>query len=263
MQQYPLVWLDDSFENRVERILRDYVIGLCAEFVALHGEEAGFEQFAARLRQGMANILKRLGGERHKRMTAILDEALQRQQASGEVGLHRGWIEGLLREYYDPIAKARPRASSSPATRPPCSTTSASARPGADPLPRARQLRARGSLQANAVDAAIGIAQQVLLALHLGVGADHLAEQLQLRAAEPLADGGRCADRAVVLDQQPVRAIGFHPRHVALAGAHLGELLQAPDHAVGLAGLAVERTGLALALADQAVHALLPEQLPH
>lgn len=103
MQQYPLVWLDDSFENRVERILRDYVIGLCAEFVALHGEEAGFEQFAARLRQGMANILKRLGGERHKRMTAILDEALQRQQASGEVDRHRGWIEGLLREYYDPM----------------------------------------------------------------------------------------------------------------------------------------------------------------
>ncbi len=46
MQRYPLVWLEDSFEGRVERILRDYVIDLCAEFVAEQGE-AGFEASAS------------------------------------------------------------------------------------------------------------------------------------------------------------------------------------------------------------------------
>lgn len=103
MQQYPLVWLEDSFANRVERILRDYVINLCAEFVALHGEEDGRRLFAERLRQSMGNIHKRLGGERFQRLYGVLEQALQVQLHSGEVDLHRGWIEGLLNEYYDPM----------------------------------------------------------------------------------------------------------------------------------------------------------------
>lgn len=103
MQQFPLVWLEDSFEGRVERILRDYVIDLSAEFVAAHGQEAGFPAFAARLKQSLANIVKRLGGERYQRLAAIMDAALAEQEASGRVDLHRGWIEGLLREYYDPM----------------------------------------------------------------------------------------------------------------------------------------------------------------
>lgn len=61
MQQSPLVWLEDSFDSRVSRILRDYVVDLCAEFVALQGEEAGFTAFAQRLRQSLAGIAKRLG----------------------------------------------------------------------------------------------------------------------------------------------------------------------------------------------------------
>ena len=103
MQQYPLVWLEDSFNNRVERILRDYVINLCAEFVAVHGEEQGRRLFVERMLQSMANIHKRLGGERFQRLSEILRQALDDQQRSGSVDLHRGWIEGLLKEYYDPM----------------------------------------------------------------------------------------------------------------------------------------------------------------
>ena len=103
MQQYRLVWLEDSFDNRVQRILRDYVINLCGEFVALHGEESGSQLFAERMRQSMANIHKRLGGERFQRLYGLLEQALDEQLRSGDVGLHRGWIEGLLNEYYDPM----------------------------------------------------------------------------------------------------------------------------------------------------------------
>ena len=103
MQEYPLVWLEDSFENRVERILKDYVIDLLAEFVALHGAEQGFPVFAERLRQSLSNIQRRLGGERAQRLLALMDEALAEQARSGAVDLHRAWIEGLLREYYDPM----------------------------------------------------------------------------------------------------------------------------------------------------------------
>jgi len=103
MQEYPLVWLEDSFEGRVSRILKDYVIDLRAEFDAARGKEAGFAAFAERLQQSLANIVKRLGGERYQRLAAIMDAALAEQGRSGAVELHRGWIEGLLTEYYDPM----------------------------------------------------------------------------------------------------------------------------------------------------------------
>lgn len=103
MQDYPLVWLEDSLEGRIERILGDYVIDLSAEFVALHGEEAGLPAFAERLRQSLRNIQKRLGGERYQRLAALMDAALEEQLRSAVVDGHRAWIEGLLVEYYDPM----------------------------------------------------------------------------------------------------------------------------------------------------------------
>jgi tRNA 2-selenouridine synthase len=102
MQRFPLVWLEDSFEGRVRRIRRDYVVDLCAEFVALHGEE-GFDRFAERMLKSLDNILKRLGGERHQRIRALLQAALDEQRRSGSVERHDAWIECLLREYYDPM----------------------------------------------------------------------------------------------------------------------------------------------------------------
>ncbi|WP_137807536.1 tRNA 2-selenouridine(34) synthase MnmH [Pseudomonas sp. G(2018)] len=102
MQQYPMVWLEDSLHGRVERILRDYVVDLCAEFIRVHGDE-GFALFSERLLESLNNVHKRLGGERHRRMLLLMEEALAEQGSSGSVDLHRGWIEGLLVEYYDPM----------------------------------------------------------------------------------------------------------------------------------------------------------------
>lgn len=102
MQQCSLVWLEDSFEGRVERILKDYVIDLCAEFGAARGDH-GFTLFAERLRQSLTNIQRRLGGERHRDLALRLEQALTEQARTGAVDLHRGWIESLLREYYDPM----------------------------------------------------------------------------------------------------------------------------------------------------------------
>lgn len=103
MQAFPLVWLEDSLSRRVERILKDYVVDLSAEFIALSGEEEGFKAFAERLQQSLSNILKRLGGERYQRLAAIMDQALQEQASKGSVDTHRDWIEALLVEYYDPM----------------------------------------------------------------------------------------------------------------------------------------------------------------
>ncbi|MFJ3522246.1 tRNA 2-selenouridine(34) synthase MnmH [Pseudomonas sp. NPDC090203] len=103
MQAAPMVWLEDSFEGRVERILKDYVIDLCAEFIAVQGLENGFAGYAERLKQSLASITRRLGGERYQRLAAIMDSALQEQERSGDVEQHRAWISAMLGEYYDPM----------------------------------------------------------------------------------------------------------------------------------------------------------------
>jgi len=103
MQRCPMVWLEDGLAGRVERILRDYIIGLCAEFVAARGDEEGFAAFAAQLRQSLKNLVKRLGGQRYGHLAAAMDDALDEQRRSGSVESHRGWIQDLLDQYYDPI----------------------------------------------------------------------------------------------------------------------------------------------------------------
>lgn len=103
MRSYPLVWLDDSLDGRVERILKDYVVDLCADFVTQHGAEQGPQVFASALRKNLANILRRLGGERYSALDTIMQDALQRQLANGDVDRHRDWIRSLLSEYYDPM----------------------------------------------------------------------------------------------------------------------------------------------------------------
>lgn len=103
MQMSPLVWLEAPFEERVERVLRDYVRGLSAEFIDAQGPEAGAAAYAERLSDALAGIARRLGGERYARLSGMLDAALARQARTGEVDLHRGWIAELLRHYYDPM----------------------------------------------------------------------------------------------------------------------------------------------------------------
>lgn len=103
MQTAPIVLLHDSFENRVERILRDYVLGLRQEFRELHGDEQGDAMFVTRMTDSMARIRKRLGGALYQELAQILEQALQQQLSSGDTSLHRDWIIRLLRDYYDPM----------------------------------------------------------------------------------------------------------------------------------------------------------------
>ena len=99
----PLALVEMPLEDRVEVTLDAYVVGACAEHQAAAGETAGFEAFAAQLRDALARIRKRLGGERHATVSALLEDALARHERSGDVGGHRAWIGRLLVEYYDPM----------------------------------------------------------------------------------------------------------------------------------------------------------------
>lgn len=103
MQKSPVVWVEESTESRVERILSDYVEDLGAQFSTKFGAEAGFDAFSNRLLESLENLQKRLGGERHARLSGLMKKALVEQKQSGNVDLHREWIRPLLIEYYDPM----------------------------------------------------------------------------------------------------------------------------------------------------------------
>ncbi|MEH6565428.1 MAG: tRNA 2-selenouridine(34) synthase MnmH [Halopseudomonas sp.] len=104
MQEAPLVWLEDSQENRISRILADYVTDMHVEFAELHADpEQAFAAFSEYLLNSLLRIRKRLGGEQHQALDALMQEALAEQQRSGDESLHRAWIKGLLENYYDPM----------------------------------------------------------------------------------------------------------------------------------------------------------------
>lgn len=103
MRAAPVVWLEDTQEARILRILRDYVVDLCDAFVAQYGPEVGFDLFAERLRGSLNNIRKRLGHERHGQVMRIMDAALAQQMRNSDVAGHREWIAALLSQYYDPM----------------------------------------------------------------------------------------------------------------------------------------------------------------
>lgn len=103
MPAIPLVWLEATFEARVERILRDYVIDLCAEFVSELGAEQGPSGFHERLQEALRHIAKRLRPERARELADVLAAAFVAQQRGEGFDGHRDWIRVLLREYYDPL----------------------------------------------------------------------------------------------------------------------------------------------------------------
>lgn len=89
MQQAPLILLETPMAQRVDNIVREYI----DEPMAL-----GTPAWALRRRFDAAldKIRKRLGGVRHQQLKTAL--------ADGFAGNgHEAWVEGLLREYYDPM----------------------------------------------------------------------------------------------------------------------------------------------------------------
>lgn len=102
MQDAPILWLEDRFENRVNRILKDYVLLQHDEHLSAFGEQ-GIVRFESHLLDSLFRIRKRLGGERHERARKLMIEALKAQNPGDAEEMHRDWIRLLLREYYDPM----------------------------------------------------------------------------------------------------------------------------------------------------------------
>jgi tRNA 2-selenouridine synthase len=98
----PLALVERSLEERVEITLAEYVTDATREYASLHGE-AGFDRYRDYLLTSIDKVRRRLGGERHGRFRRWMEDALALQARTGAVDAHRGWIRGMLEEYYDPM----------------------------------------------------------------------------------------------------------------------------------------------------------------
>lgn len=102
-QSSPLVWVTAPLEERVERILRDYVIDLHDDYVEAFGHDQGRMRYQAHLTKSLYNLRKRLGLVRFDELNGFLNDALHSQMSGGGFDLHRRWVEPLLTQYYDPM----------------------------------------------------------------------------------------------------------------------------------------------------------------
>ena len=103
MQSAPIIIIEASLDERIQRIVNDYAIQPCAQYVQQLGESVGFTAFSNHLLNGLDKIRKRLGGQLHQQIRSILLLALKEQQSQGSVALYFDAIKLLLEKYYDPM----------------------------------------------------------------------------------------------------------------------------------------------------------------
>lgn len=103
MNEQPVVVIEDPFEQRVSRLLDEYITFMLSGFLATLPEEQAWTEFTDYLKHGLYSIRKRLGLERYFQLTDELEIALQRHRESGNITEHVRWIEPLLKDYYDPM----------------------------------------------------------------------------------------------------------------------------------------------------------------
>ena len=101
MKMSPIVLLEDTTENRVHRIYKEYILAQWKEYADRFPDNA-FDEFSDYLRTAMDAIRKRLGGAAHQKLRQLLDDALLKQR-TGVFEAHKFWIKSLLEDYYDPM----------------------------------------------------------------------------------------------------------------------------------------------------------------
>ena len=101
LETAPLVLLEATDEERVDITLQEYVHDSLASFQCESGDQAGFSGWSTYLQGSLDRIRRRLGGDRHARVSGMLQDALAQHADSGDTEGHRAWIAYLLHEYYD------------------------------------------------------------------------------------------------------------------------------------------------------------------
>ena len=103
MRQSGIVVIEEPYEARLERLVKEYVEDMYREFSGMHPERGGFDEFSAYLLDSLERIRKRLGPARYPGIRHAMQQALDLHAKSGSVRKHYDWLRSVLDNYYDPM----------------------------------------------------------------------------------------------------------------------------------------------------------------
>ncbi|MBC7457891.1 MAG: tRNA 2-selenouridine(34) synthase MnmH [Bdellovibrionaceae bacterium] len=98
MRASPVLWIDETLENRVNNIFQDYIHSIMFE-----KESLIVLNVFARYKNSVQNISKKLGGLRTLELLDLLQKAENEFLSSKNLDFNKEWIEKLLIYYYDPM----------------------------------------------------------------------------------------------------------------------------------------------------------------
>ncbi len=102
LQKGRLVILETPLEERTGITYDEYVVAALDDYRKTFGKDGEMHWFED-MNSGLDRIRKRLGSERYLHIKAILRDAFDSMQKTGNSEGHKEWIEILLRDYYDPM----------------------------------------------------------------------------------------------------------------------------------------------------------------
>ncbi|MBN0989599.1 tRNA 2-selenouridine(34) synthase MnmH [Amphritea pacifica] len=103
MLSAPVAVIEDPLDIRLQRLLKEYVIDMVADYIHVHGEEQGQVLCEAYLLSGLDKIRRRLGNERWQILREEMLKAIRLHQAGAGYDAHLNWLFPLLNWYYDPM----------------------------------------------------------------------------------------------------------------------------------------------------------------
>jgi tRNA 2-selenouridine synthase len=98
MREAPILLLEDTVANRVDRIFKQYVLEQLEE--VLEPDPIGV--LGMEFLNSLSAIQKRLGGDRYQLVQKLMADAFEAHN-EGDTSGHYFWIEYLLTQYYDPM----------------------------------------------------------------------------------------------------------------------------------------------------------------
>jgi len=102
MQDLPMAVVEQSLEQRIDVVIEDYVVDLGQRYQLLFADD-GPCLHEQKMQDDLRRIRKRLGGQRHQQVSAMMARAFNAQRGEADPELHRDWIRFLLEKYYDPM----------------------------------------------------------------------------------------------------------------------------------------------------------------
>ena len=103
MSQSKIILLEDSLENRVARINREYLVEqFDAIAIKTGSQENAHKELEQLFMDSLGAIKKRLGPERYEKLSGLMTLGFEAQR-QGDCNEHNHWIQLLLEDYYDPM----------------------------------------------------------------------------------------------------------------------------------------------------------------